>query len=200
MGRFGFHSGSVKSKNVQINNKFVQNRKVVLPEEMNITGLNKTGASLTTFGESSQLTTYSFGEVADSAVGYREVIPDSVVEKTGIDVTLYWTCSGVLVDSTGVVWDLEYRVTDVLTSGISVGGLEYGISGAFTNVTATTIYPLYDGVLSGSITTTKLSIPKAAVRTDSIIQMVVFRDVGESADTRNGSVHLIAMEIAYVDA
>jgi len=214
MGKYGVHSGIGEAKRLKVDGKYVPNAKMLRYLDFKTNFINgKTAASAsgmqTTAGEG--IRAYVFGSAADAALRFEEIVPENIPRNARMDVTVYYTASGTAVGGnqvytgSGIVWDIDYKAVDLFTSGTTVFNYNYILSGAYSNATATGSWGYQStsgssiGTLSGTVSSATITIPASKVRANSYIHMILYRDVGESADDFSYSAFLICGKVEYVD-
>lgn len=198
--RAGFHAGEIHAKRGRIDDKYIHHQKLYKKEDFNVTSLGTAAAPADQrSAELYPIQGYSFANRVDTAVGITTVVPSSVPSDAKADVTLYWTMSGAASGkvSTGVVWDVDYRTIQVLVSGVDAGG-KYSISGAWSNATTNGFCYTGPGMISGALASSVVTVPSADVKPNSILQMEIRRDVGETADNLDAEAILLFAVLEYV--
>jgi len=206
MGTYGVHSGVYDAKNVKVGGKYVANSRVVYARDFQL--LQSGGVVSTTtpakedaIGSVGSVSSLAFDSGADNGAKLIEIVPGTLGSNVGMDVTVYWTSSGVGHGrGEGVVWDIDYRTFTKFSSGVDIYGYTYTISGTTSNATTTGYFYPWDDVLSGALCSTTIRIPKSGVKANSVVEMLLYRDVGEAADNFLYPAHLIGATIEYVEA
>lgn len=211
MGNYGFHSGEGNAKTVKSGVGFLPNARVLYTKDFDTTYLRgKSAAYMSGIGiiRGEWIKTYSFREKVDQAVGFEELVPSNIPRGARLNVSLYFTCSGVNAATwagSGVVWDIDYHVTSLLVSGTTVDRKYYTVgSGVYYNATDYANWePLTQSGttsvnLSGTMSKALITIPAINVEPNSILKAVVFRDVSETNDNIEQEVHLICAKLEYV--
>jgi len=199
--RAGFHSGEVYGQTAKIGGKFISNEIWIPASE-----LNMVSGSITSGVQNNY---FSWGYDAasnDGAVGTTIYVPKNIPRNVKANVKPHWTFevgdAGSVLSGIGqVVMDMDYRGAAALVSGTTqVTGINYILSGSYTNVTTTDTVsdPAYN--LSGVIHVSELEIPKGDVNPGEIVSFFIYRDSAESADTLPVKTRLIGVAVEFVEA
>lgn len=213
MGKYGVHSGTGEAKRLKADGKYVPNAKMLRYLDFKTDFINsKTAASAAgvSVATGEGVRAYAFSPVADTALRFEEIVPENIPRKARMNVTVYYTASGSATGNasyvgSGIVWDIDYKSVDLFTSGTSVYNCNYLLSSAYSNATGLGSwgYQSTSGStttsLSGTVSSAIVTLPASAVRANSYIHMILYRDVGESADDFSYSAYLICGKLEYVE-
>lgn len=220
--RAGFHSGELRAERAKIGGKQVINTIRLAPADFSIApsiagvprimGGILSGAfgfldyptnAVQPINYVSGVCLLGWGPDCNDKASVVVVTPSNIKRDTKANVNLWWTgISGAqTVGSQGsAIVDLDYRATSLWVSGAhQVSGVNYSLSGAFTNVTTTHCFQSGTHVdFRNILQKTTLAIPAKDVRPNSVLNLQLYRDPS-AYDTLDGAVVMVVTEIEFVD-
>lgn len=196
--RAGMTSGKVHGRTVTADGKFVANSIWLPANQFQTTFISGTAAIVSSTNLAEY--TYAFNASADNSIGFSYVVPTNIQADTKLNVTVYWTSSGVVANDDGVVFDIDYWNFSKSVSGVEVNGVYYILSGVadlapLGNTTVTGIHRAISGALNNSI----LTVPAIDVKASEYVRCEFFRDTSESADDLTATAHVIGLLLEFVD-
>ncbi len=206
MGNYGFRSGKLLTSRLKSDGQYIVGTEFIRKEDLNTTYVSGTAATARdfTYGKAQGVPIYAFHPSILQQVSFRTIAPLSLKDKTKCNMRLYWTSSlsGTVVAG-DVVWDANYWSRSILMSGSEASGYMWNISGIVSqkgNTTTTSPYNQTASLVSGVLQTAELEIPAGDVLAGDILNVMIYRDSEEAADTFGCEAGLIGLIVEYVEA